>query len=408
MNVNSKTLIAIIIFVSAFFIITWNNVGVPGASDDALYIDAAYSFQTGNYKLKHVSFHHYLRWPVIIPLALFIKILGPSPNTYSIFVFSIYLLIALCSLFILKSYKVKTPLALLSLLTPILVPVNVLSPQVLSEPISVLLCLLIILCHRKNHALNSKSYYFFIGLLIALFVNCTHINMLYIPLMVSFFAYEKSKDLISYLKCSISIVLFSLVFYLCIMSMEYIFFDDFFLQYNKIMNWHFKHHSLKSNLQKIFSTQDYNHFILGYLVILFKTNFAFCCTLVCGILFLNFRFKKINYIYLHLLLTFLTLEFFSLFVVSKYYIRFAAVLIVLATLTTIVSLLNNYKNTYSNKYLTPLMVIFALLFFYSTNIKTVSLRKPTGEIHKVIKESLMDYEINNINPKFSRKKLLFF
>src|ERR1039458_8182598 len=59
----------------------------PSPSDDLFYIDAAWNLQNGTYRPPWAGapYHHYLRWPVVLPLAALIRLFGVSQKSIAVF-----------------------------------------------------------------------------------------------------------------------------------------------------------------------------------------------------------------------------------------------------------------------------------------------------------------------------------
>ena len=124
----------------------------PRPTDDLFYIDAAYRISDGTYMTPTESFpyHHYLRWPVVLPLAGLFRAIGPTPTAIAAHTAIHLFLIGLTTYFIARRLSASPVHAALAALTPLVVPAELMAFLVRSES-AVLLWTLLAVARRQRH-----------------------------------------------------------------------------------------------------------------------------------------------------------------------------------------------------------------------------------------------------------------
>lgn len=378
-------------------------------TDDMFYVDAAWRLQSGTFEAPtpNSPYHHYLRWPVILPLSGLMALLGPSVILFKMYSLLYFVICSFALFLIIKKENPDSQWAWIGSLAPLIVPFEVLSPRVLSESVALAwfvtgLALAICVQGRwRNVALVLA------GVCAAVAINAAQVLLFATPAIwfASWYynqvrAERKWTDV---LVAGLVPALGAIAAYLIIIVMEGMVLGDALIQIKAIGWWHMKTISPASeSFASLFNLGSPNN-IFGYLSNLTRAHFVFFLFLLClGAIVLRWSPKLPSVILISGLIAFVALEVISPVVVDKDYLRFVAtplVLIVAGCVATIVPTLRTISLCADEKVLfASLLLTAGLGFSFSARSNLASLQDDNWTTYfrapiELIGETIAGYRI---------------
>lgn len=342
-----KPFLLFILFLVTFYYLG-GYLGDPRPSDDMFYIDAAYSLQNGSYvpPSKDAPYHHYLRWPVILPLALFMKAFGVSKSLYLAYGIVHHLLATLFLLLIGKGLGIEPRYAIIGALAVFFAPAEFLPSRILSEGVSVvwfLMSLYLLIIGIKKEALTWISL---AGLAGALALDTTQVVFfslvgVFIWLLSNLFRAEigqrKTKALI--LGCYASSIFLG---YAAILGAEWYFFGSPFFQVEIIQLWHFRNLENEIGIFDRLAQLVDPRFAFGFIIGVFQQKTFYACSVIVGIFLFVWHRRRptISPLAPIVIIAFgsiFAFEFLAPIAIKKVYLRFLAIPLVLFAYVFLVS-----------------------------------------------------------------------
>jgi hypothetical protein len=335
---------ALSIYVLLFSIKTYFTL--PAPSDEMFYIDAAWKIYRGTYTPPTPSFpyHHYLRWPVILPLSFLFRIIGVSHLSYWMYALFWHFVIA-ALLYAICRPRVPVCSSLVVSTAPFLVPVDFLSPQILSEPPACACILLSCLLLTRPARGFSWQKSLLAGSAMALAISSTMVALFFVhvPLLCSFFVREDEKSDSKARFIAASLYLCGLAgCYFLIMAVEGFLFGDPLIQFKVLDWWHFRMRLHTGGFMKWLT--DYHEpatFVLGFTLQIISSHLTWVCFLILTSAIALFQRQEAvdgahdrlrpHTFWLLGSAAFVALELFSSLAVEKQYLRFASVPALLLT-----------------------------------------------------------------------------
>jgi hypothetical protein len=172
---------------AALVVVRAHSLPGPPPSDDVLYFDAAARLVRGEYQPPSASwpFHHYIRWPVVLPLALLYRLFGHGDPAIAAFSALHLIAIGLLSYALVVRLSRDASLALAGGFAVLLMPSDILPPWhsvlvVRSELPSLAWSMgvfVTIACGRADR----KPPLFLAGILLAVAVAATQVTIFSVP-----------------------------------------------------------------------------------------------------------------------------------------------------------------------------------------------------------------------------------
>ena len=322
-------------------------------TDDMFYIDAGWRLSHGQYQppTQHSPFHHYLRWPVILPLGALQFLFGTGSLTIKLFGLLHIFIAGGALLLILRKLAPSKLLPLAGSAAILLVPFELLSPRVLSEPVACAWFMagaaIIVLTGEKRHWLPLALG----GACVALAINAAQVIVFSAPIIwyLAYISGPRSPNWPREVFLSgLWPALGAIGMYAVIIAGEWIAFGDPLIEIKTISMWHLK--SLQheqSYLTSLFDQQNANY-IFGYTARLFDQYPAFSISLIAMIgVAIAGRTSRYLPLIICGFIGMATLEFFSPLVVDKIYLRFASVPIAFLTVGSCAGFVEALSNSRS-------------------------------------------------------------
>jgi hypothetical protein len=322
---------------------------LPAPDDETLYLEAMYRLAEGTFSPAASAFpsHHALRWSVTLTGAAVIMLRGLNRFSYLLLVCYPFIVSAVvCALIGWHLSGKKRRGALLAGLTPLLLPNNVFSLRILSEPISFVYFGVAVLILSSDRIWKSRRLCLLTGVILAVALNATWVVLLSLPL---FPLYLLARSYLEQGKLEIKRLLISnswiglgiLVGSLTALTLEYLMLGEWGLQFRMISNGHLS--TLKPDRFNLNSLLDYHRldtFIFSFLFQSFRDHPSGMAGILIGSLVLfccrRQENRSLRALAFASLVSILILEIVALAAVDKLYYRYISLplaVLIVVTLT---------------------------------------------------------------------------
>lgn len=302
----------------------------PSPSDDLFYIDAAHRLQARTYQAPSEQFpyHHYLRWPVTLPLALLFALFGLSGKTIAAFTaFHLFGVCALTYSIALRLYG-RRILAMLAALAPFMIPESLLPWLVRAEPPCLLWALVALQLTLSGGGLLRT---FAAGLCMAVAANAQQVALFAVP-GIALLTLRQTSSANRRAARTVSLLAGVTAGVLGIMCLEWLLLGDFWIELKSMKWWHLRpiyRTSASDGLAGFLDPSDERRFVLGFLKNLSHAfplmSAAFCGGVVLRILAWRRVLTPSRDMILAAGLTIGLLEMLGPLAVEKTYIRFLVI-----------------------------------------------------------------------------------
>jgi len=261
------------LFVAAW--VCWLPVG-PLPTDDMFYIDAAFKLQSGTYEAPTPSFpyHHYLRWPVILPLAALFSVFGVSEKVIGAYTLIYFVAISAATYFLVLRLYGRHLFAAVSCLAVFIVPAQMTPLLVRSEPAALFWALVSLLLAASGGRRYNRLKLLTSGASFALAINATQIAAFSAPIVPLMLWYLRPED--ANVKAVARRICFFLLglwlTYEAIMILEWIFLGDYLIQYKAIKWWHLPLTDAVVPLSAYVDPDNRTYFLFGLLLNTMRSN----------------------------------------------------------------------------------------------------------------------------------------
>lgn len=309
---------------------------LPSADDEIFYFDAGYALATGTYSPPSANhpFHHYLRWPVILPLSVWFRLLDASEFSYWLSAVAPHLACMVLVFAFIKSLNGSTIPSLAAAGSVPLLSFHLLQPRVLSEaPVAVLSLLTLLLVERARRSPTVFAWGL-AGLAQACALSASLVALFYIPGTLCFALFRSYQHQSLRLPPAglVAAFMFGLLAGMTTLSfLEFLVSGDFLLQLRVIQHWHLKTIAPTSSwLTGLFNMADPDRrlggFILSYPYLMPWLTGAALCAGAAGALSKGPRTTQSPALIIAIiaLVSLFTLELFGPLAISKTYVRFTA------------------------------------------------------------------------------------
>jgi hypothetical protein len=357
----NKDLLLFIFIITAFIALILCAFRIPSVDDEMFYLDAAWNLQNGTYVAPSLSspYHHYIRWAVVFPAAILIKLFGSSFFVYNIIAIFPYVISSVIIYQIFDIFFKEVLFKISIAITPIVLAFIFNEPRVLSEGHSIMWLLISVL---SLFYIKNSWRYLVGGFLYSFAVNCNLVNIFYLLTPLIFITiFEKNLYMTySWRNLAQKVFTYTLGFMLGLLFILYIDFimtGDPLLQYKIIKIWHFN--SLEDmNLSKYLFDLKSNMFLFGFIIGIIKKN-SILTALIIFWSIVNFKLMRPEVIKKDITLItifawaffvaglhgLLLIELFGSFVIDKYYLRFISIPITFLTLSVMIRILEFAKDS---------------------------------------------------------------
>lgn len=263
----------------------------PPPSDDVLYVDAAATLVGGNYSPPSANrpYHHYLRWPVVLPLALLFRILGYGAVAIAAFSALHVLAIGLLSYALVLRLSRDPPLAALAAFAILLVPDDVFpawhSVLLVRSELPSLAWSMAAFVAIASAGADGKLSLFLAGALLAVAVNATQVTLFSAPaalvLIHSRLAREGRGGLVAFCAAGAVFLAGFAVLTGMVMAVEGVLFGDPLLQTRAVGWWQLLPTRLEDRLAAYLDPGDGSRFAFAFLLRFWRDapGFAFLAVL---------------------------------------------------------------------------------------------------------------------------------
>lgn len=318
----------------------------PSPSDDLFYIDAAHEIATGTYQAPTPArpYHHYLRWPVTLPLAGIFATVGPGNAALAIYQLANLVAIALLATLLVHALTRDWAIAAVAALAPLLMPVDVLPVLIRSEPAALIAALasmtLAAIAYRRPRILPILC-----GMCMAVAVNANNVSVFATPLPLLLLVDNRDESL-SWKKRIRRMLLFvfgAWLMYESIMFTEWLVLGDHMIQLKAMRWWHFRLTESHTGWSAHFDPHDKERFVLGLSTNLVRRYPLFVLALFFAALIIPLTVPRIRAFSSRILpgalASIVLLEVAGGFVIQKIYLRFLAIpcFIIVVTLAAVVA-----------------------------------------------------------------------
>jgi len=302
---------------------------VPRPTDDLFYVDAAWKIQSGHYTAPTPDFpyHHYLRWSVILPLALVMKLFGASEAVLRLYPLIYMGGASLLFAAVARTLTQSTPAAFAAALVPLLLPWGMAGVRILSEGpalawFAVGLAVVIFWGDRAPRRALIAA-----GACTALTISANQ-TAVFSAFLLPLFVLLREDGNWRRRAIQIAIAYGAGLFgtYALIILAEGIAFGDPLIEVHAVSWWHFKSiEGETATFWREFFNPASNEFALGFLVQILRSYpvFALLLLVLAALAGRGLRNHNLVTLFGCGLLAWLALEFLGPFVVRKMYLRFA-------------------------------------------------------------------------------------
>ncbi len=316
---------------------------LPSADDEIFYFDAGYGLATGQYSPPSANhpFHHYLRWPVILPVGVWFKLIGPGELSYWFSAVGPHVACMILVFALFRKWGGGWRASLAAAASVPFLSFHLAQPRVLSEAPVAVLSLLTLLLVERAAASRSLMSWGLAGLAQAGALSASLVALFYIPGTIFLVLMRSSRGLPWRAFPLRDIVAFGLGLIggmVALSFLEFLVSGDFFLQLRVIQQWHLKTIAPTSSwIGGLFDPSDPERRLGGFV---FKYPFlmpwltgAIVCAAMAWMVSLNGRewrspaFPAVGVAVLSLL----ALELFGPLAISKTYLRFTMFPVMLLT-----------------------------------------------------------------------------
>ncbi|KCZ85714.1 hypothetical protein HAD_08515 [Hyphomonas adhaerens MHS-3] len=374
--------VAFLVFAIVFIlcIVLSKQLNSPRPTDDMFYIDAAWKLSHGLYQppSPFSPFHHYLRWAVILPLGAMQSLFGSGPVILKLFGPLHIVAAGAAFLLILQKIAPSKLLPLAACAAIPLVPFELLSPRILSEPVACAWFMagaaIIVLAGEKRHWLALVLG----GACAAIAINAAQVVIFSAPI-IWYLAYMSGPRTSNWLRDAFLAGLWPAIgavgMYAIVIVSEWIAFGDPLIEIKTISMWHMQ--SLdhdESYWSSMFDQQNPN-FIFGYTTRLFAQFPAFSILLIAmNCVAIARGPTRYTMLIVSGFIGMAMLEVFSPLVVDKFYLRFAAIPIAFLTVGGCAGFLDALSSAKGRLVAIPAswLVCVGVIFVYSNNLKAMT------------------------------------
>jgi hypothetical protein len=305
----------------------------PLPTDDLFYIDAAFKLQSGTYEAptRGFPYHHYLRWPVILPLAALFFLFGVSEKTIGAYTLIYLMGISTATYFLILRLYGKHYLAAVASLAIVVVPAQMVTILVRSEPAALFWALVSLFLVAVPGRRFGRLKLLASGACFAFAVNATMIAVFSAPMVPIMLWYLRRRGAnAKTLARSVGLFLLGLwLTYEAIMLLEWIFLGDYLIQYKAIKWWHLRPTDEVVSLSAYFDPDNRAYFVFGLLLNTLRSHpvlIALALLLLIARLATPLSRDRASAALLGMsLVSIITVELAGAFVVQKLYIRFLAI-----------------------------------------------------------------------------------
>lgn len=217
----------------------------PRPTDDMFYIDAAWNLQNGTYAPPSAAapYHHYLRWPVVLPLSFAMSIFGASEALLRLFPLAYPLLASAALAITARRFSREPAVWIAAAASPLLIPTEVMAHRVLSESASVAWFVVAIATLATIGRSKPRRALFVAGVCVAIATNAAQVALFSAPALPLFALLIQDRRAWT-AQGAVEAVFWSalgfLVMYAAIASAEWLAFGDPLIQFRSVMMWHAK------------------------------------------------------------------------------------------------------------------------------------------------------------------------
>jgi hypothetical protein len=402
----------------------------PSPSDDLFYIDAAWNLQNGTYRPPWAGapYHHYLRWPVVLPLAALIRLFGVSQKSIAVFSILPHLGCALLLFLIFRRLALPRLASVIVLLAPFAVDPFMLAPRPLSEATCASLLLSSLLCMILPGRRLRGVQYFIAGGCMALAIDATLVALFFALTPIAFLTalhFTKSDapriergtrrgaSLTipiphRFVFPSAAYMLGLAITYGGILAAEGFLFGDPLLQFHIMEAWHLQSLPAGGFLRWLTDYTVPASFIFGFSMAFFKEYKTFLIIFSAALVLYIFarrelstrRSATLRTLLISAVCSYLTIEVCGALAISKTYIRFVAVPTLLAAsfiAATASSLIVSRKQSRAIRGVS-MLVILALAYTVCLNTRKLVLDSGTTMYIRPIEQIMADLRHRNVPP----------
>ncbi len=305
----------------------------PLPTDDLFYIDAAFKLQSGTYEAPTLGFpyHHYLRWPVTLPLAASFFLFGVSEKTIGAYTLMYLVGISAATYFLILRLYGRQVLAAVASLAIVVVPAEIVTIVVRSEPAALFWALVSLLLAAAPGRRFGRLKLLASGACFALAVNATMIAVFSAPMVPIMLWYLRRRSTeAKTLARSVGLFVLGLwLAYEAIMILEWIFLGDYLIQYKAVKWWHLQLTNEVVPLSAYFDPDNRSYFVFGLLLTVLRSHpvlIALVLLLLIARQAAGFGRDRASAALLGMsLVSIITVELARSLVVQKHYIRFLAI-----------------------------------------------------------------------------------
>lgn len=305
----------------------------PLPTDDLFYIDAAFKLQSGTYEAptRGFPYHHYLRWPVTLPLAALFFLFGVSEKTIGAYTLMYLMGISAATYFLILRLYGKHYLAAVASLAMVVVPAQMVTIMVRSEPAALFWALVSLFLAAAPGRRFGRLKLLASGACFAFAVNATMIAVFSAPMVPIMLWYLRRRGThAKTLARSVGLFVLGLwLTYEAIMILEWIFLGDYLIQYKAVKWWHLQLTNEVVPLSAYFDPDNHAYFLFGLLLNVLRSHpvlIALVLLLLIARLAAPPGHDRASAALLGMsLVSIITIELAGALVVQKLYIRFLAI-----------------------------------------------------------------------------------